>query len=506
MQIICVSRGTMAGGRVLAQHLAAHLGYPCLSREDLIEGAIQEGIHVGKIETAMLKGRGFSDRLVLEREHYLAFSRAFLCDRALQGSLVYHGRTGHLLFPGVPHVLRARTVADYEYRLRVAMETLGLDREKARCYLEQVDEDRRMWSQTMYGVSCADVYQYDLIVNLQQLTVENASLALTSIAQLPDFQLTPVSLRALQDLRLGARARVLLARDERTYHASYQVTATDGVVTVTYLPQDARVAGAIPLVLERLENCREVRATMATSNILWIQEVFEPASAAFGNVVQIATKWGAAVQLIRLVPGDGPQAPQTGSVAAEATVTEPRVSHEYDGGIEDDVEVAPAPLDDGGLKQTVEELAKLGRSAGGREVRGSQTRLLESIDRRIPYTMAVVGDVFLSKGSAAQIRMARELRSFLSDNIKTAVVATDELKAQYLFGRRDLLRLVQYLVLAAVIYFLVFTHQKEVLHFLTREGWVAKVVAAVAVFAVVPLVAYAYGTVSRSFLKLIKIE
>jgi cytidylate kinase len=508
MQIICVSRGTLAGGKVLAERLAAHLGYPCLSREDLIEAAIEEGIHVGKIETAMLKGRGFSDRLALEREHYLAFSRAYLCDRALQGSLVYHGRTGHLLLPGVAHVLRVRAVADYEYRLRVAMETLGLDREKARRYLEEVDEDRRLWSQTMYGASCADVYQYDMIVNLQQLTIENASSALTSIAQLPDFQLTPASLRALEDLRLGAEARVLLARDERTFHASFKVTATDGVVTATYLPQDARFAGAIPHVLERLERCREVRATMATSNILWIQEVFEPASAAFRNVVEIATKWGAAVELIRLAPDDGERsrAPATTPEAVDLAAPEPHPPHKYNGGIEDDVDVETVPVEDGGLKRTVEELAKLGRSAGGREVRGSQTRLLESIDRRVSYTMAVVGDVFVSKGSAAQIRMARELRSFLSDNIKTAVVATDELKAQYLFGRRDLFRLVGYLVVAAVIYFLVFSHQKEVLAFLTGEGWVDKVLAAVAVFAFVPVVAYAYGTVSRSFLKLIKIE
>ena len=189
-----------------------------------------------------------------------------------------------------------------------------------------------------------------------------------------------------------------------------------------------------------------------------------------------------------------------------APLVEP-VSREYNGGIEDDVEEEEetAPVDDGGLKQTVEELAKLGRSAGGREVGGGQAHLLEMIDRSVPYTMVVVGDVFLSKGSAAQIRMARELRSFLADNIKTAVVATEELKSQYLFGKRDLFRLAGYLAAVVVIYFLVFTHQKEVLSFLSGEGWVAKVIAAVAVFLFVPIGAYSYGTVSRIFLKLIKI-
>jgi cytidylate kinase len=509
MQVICISRGTLAGGKVLAEHLAANLGYPCLSREDLIEAAVREGIHVGKIETAMVKGRGFSDRLAIEREHYLAFSRAYLCDRALKGSLVYHGRTGHLLLPGVAHVLRVRAVADYEYRLKTAMETLGLEREKARRYLEEVDDDRRQWSQAMYVVSCDDVALYDMIVNLQQLSVENASAALTSIAQLPDFQMTPASRRAIEDLCLGAKARVLLARDEYTFRASFKVTSTDGVVTVTYLPQDARLADAIPRALEPLENYREIRVTMATSNILWIQEVFDPTSETFRNVVEIAAKWGAAVELTRLAPEEAEDTSTPGEFpeALDGTVPEPRPSiPQYDGGIEDDVGGETALRESGGLKQTIEELARLGRSAGGREVRGYQTHLLESIDRSIPYTMVVVGDVFLSKGSAAQIRKARELRSFLADNMKTAVVAADELKTQFLFGKRDLFRLIGFLAVTVLIYFLVFTHQEQVLIFLSREGHAAKIVAAIAVFLLVPIVAYAYGTVSRSFLKLIKIE
>jgi cytidylate kinase len=510
MQTICISRGTLIGGKILAKRLAENLGYPCLSREDLIEAAIKEGIHVGKIETAMVKGRGFSERLALEREHYLAFTRSYLCDHALKGQLVYHGRTGHLLLPGVNNVLRVRVVADYEYRLKAAMQRLGLEREKARRYVDEVDEDRRQWTHTMYGVSCDDVIQYDVVVSLQQFSVENASTGITAIAQLPDFQLTPASIRTLADLRLGAKARVLLANDERTYRASFKVTATDGVVTVTYLPQYAGLAGAIPLVLEPLEGYREIRSTMATSSVLWIQEVYDPASETFRNVVEVATKWGAAVELMRLAPEnmeDTVALGETPEVLEEVTPPLQPFAREYDGGIEDDVPgVAEAPDDNGGLTQTVEELARLGRSAGGREIKGGQTHLLEMIDRSIPYTMVVVGDVFLSKGSAAQIRMARELRSLLADNIKAAVVATEELKTQFLFGKRDLFRLIGYLAVVVLIYFLVFTHQKEILSFLSGEGWVAKIIAAIAVFLFVPIVAYSYGTVSRSFLKLIKIE
>ncbi|MGD8322700.1 MAG: cytidylate kinase family protein, partial [Gemmatimonadota bacterium] len=72
MQIICVSRGSMSRGKELAEALASKLGYLVLSREDLIEAAIEEGIQVSKLETSMMNPRAFTERLARERDHYLA--------------------------------------------------------------------------------------------------------------------------------------------------------------------------------------------------------------------------------------------------------------------------------------------------------------------------------------------------------------------------------------------------------------------------------------------------
>ena len=62
------------------------------------------------------------------------------------------------------------------------------------------------------------------------MSVENAAAALAAIAQLPDFQLTPASKRSLEDLVLGANARLLLARDERTFRANVKVRSDRGIV------------------------------------------------------------------------------------------------------------------------------------------------------------------------------------------------------------------------------------------------------------------------------------
>jgi cytidylate kinase len=505
MQIICISRGTLSGGRELAERLAEKLGCHCLSREELIENATEEGIQVGKLEMAMIKPRIFSEQLAVEREHYIAFTTAYLCDRAMEGRLVYHGRTGHMLLPGVDHVLSVRVVADEERRIWRVIKDLGLDRAKARKYVKDVDDDRRRWARSMYGIGWEDAAHYDFVVNLQQISVENAASALVGVAELPDFQMTPASQKAMLDLRLAAKSRVALARHERTFRAKFKVRADDGAVTVTFLPQDSRYAEHIREALGSVAGVKEVRATMAETNILWIQERFDTRTETFQEVVELATKWNAAVELLRLAPED---ALRTDPSDHSSDAPEPRDSDGYNGGIEDDVE--EAGLDDGGMKGTLDALAETGRSGGGTVVYGEGQDLLESVDRSLSYSLVVIGDLFLKKGHAARVRMRRELQRFVGDHITAPVVEADELKAEYLFGRRDVGRLVGFVALVAALYFLVFSNQEVVLEFLFGRWWdgrlLAKILVAAAVFIFVPIVAHCYGTVAKSLMKLIKME
>ncbi len=507
MHVICISRSLHSGGTELAGRLAEKLGSACLSREALIGAAVKEGIQVGKLEMAMVKPGRFSERLAVEKEHYQAFSTGYLCERAAEGTLVYHGRTGHLLLSGVSHVLRVRVVTSREKRIASAMQKLGLNREKAQTYLDDVEEDIRRWVQSMYGMAWDDHSHFDMIVNLEKMSIESAAAALVSVAQLPDFMITPASKMAMDDLWLAARARVLLARDKRTYGARFKVRASDGTVNVTYLPQDAGMAEAVQAVIEPMEGVAQLSATMAATNILWIQETFDSGSDAFREVVEIATKWNAAVELIRLVAGvevPGQQEPSALQPPGEGDGPAPE-SGEFNGGIEDDTEDKPDG-DDGGLKSTLDELARLGRSGAGRTVVGGSELLLDSIDRTIPYTLVVVGDVFSDKGHAVRVRMKRELQGMVSEAVRVSAVGSEELKSQYLFGGRDFLYLLALVALTAVIFFLVFSHQQQVLSFLTAAGTKARLLAAGAVVLFVPLVAYLYGSAAKLLMKMIKME
>ncbi|MGD2068458.1 MAG: cytidylate kinase-like family protein [Gemmatimonadota bacterium] len=501
MQIVCISRGSLSRGAELAEALARKLGYAVLSREDLIEAATAEGIQVGKLEMSMMKPHTFTERLARERDLYLAFSTAYLCDRLQEGPLVYHGRTGHLLLRSVSHVLRVRVVADDEYRVAATMAKLGLDRARAVQYLAEVEEDRRAWVRSMYGVSWEDASQYDVVLNVERMNVDNAATALLGMTRLPDFRMTPASRRAMEDLHLGARTRLRLARDRRTSRYDLSVRAHGGLVSVTYLPHDMEVAEEIPRILEGLEGMREVRVSVAGTTILWIQEAFDPAQETFSEIVELARRWSAAVELLRFVPSGEDSEPQVGSLTLPP---DPAV----EGGIQEDQ--PDEVVDDGGLKETLDELARVGMAGSGRYVHAGRGSLLASCCSTVPPSLAVVGDVYLSKDPGARVRLVRELQEAVADRLRIPVVTPDELRGRYMFGRRDLVRLLGFLAVVVALYVAVFTHQEPVLRFLkgdwTGAGGLSAWVVAVAVFLFVPIVAYVYGGVAGSLMKLIQMD
>ncbi len=502
MQIICVSRGTYVGGKELAEKLAAKLGYDCLAREELTDAATGSGIPVGKLEMAMVRRRPLNEALAIEKEKFKAFVTATICERALKSSLVYHGRIGQFVLPGVSHVLRVRAIMDEEGRISSTMARLGLDRDKARRYNQQVDEDIHRWVRVMYNVDWDNPAYYDVVVNFSHMNVDNVAAGMVSMAQLPEFQATPASRQSLLDLDVASRARLAIGADSRTREMNVQVLAQPGRVSVTYRPQDERLVQNIPEILQKLEGVDEIVCTMATTNLLWIQQHFNPQSASLSQVLEIAGKWNAAVEVVRLVEGGTEQEqmpPGEPAKAAEAARSEDH------GGILDDAPVAEDYQDEE-LKETIGRLVAAGRSGGTRLIRGGAQELLHSLDRSVPYSLIVVGDVFLSKVESARKRMSQDLMTYLADNLRVPVIGADELKAQYLFGPREWLRLLAFGVTAFVLFYFVITHQAEVLSFLTREGRAQRLLAMVCLFAFVPFFAYIYGNFWRLVLRLVKFE
>lgn len=502
MQVICISRGTFDGGRRLAERLAAQLGYTCLSREEVTDAATGAGIPVGQIEMAVVRRRPLSEAMALQKDRFRAWVTASLCERALAGGLVYHGRAGHLQLPGAPNVLRVRTIMDADMRIALTERRLGLGPEKAEEYNEQVDEDRHRWVRTIYNRDWQAPELYDLLINLSHLSPDNAASVVLATAQLPEFQASPAGEQALRDLLLAARCRLALGEHTATRQVDAKVTAEKGSVLVTYPPRNDDRAREVAQIIEKIQGVNEVVCTMASTNLLWIQEAFEGEEASLPQVLAIAGKWNAAVELIQL--RDLPR---------EQGLLEDPVTHPGQAGAEDqdfggilDEDADTGGLDDTGISRLNHRLISAGRAGGVREVRGGARELVESLDRTLPYNLVIVGRVFLSKGEAVRKRLSRDLASQLAESLKTPVINADELTSRFLFGRTEWLKMIGFAAMAALIFGVLFSHQQELIAFLTAQGNLAGALRAGALIVILPAFAYCYGNFTHYLLRLFKFE
>jgi len=233
MAIITISRGTMSGGRKLADMLAEKLGYRCISREIIIKAADDYGVPTSKLFDAVQKSPSLFRNLSFERERYLAYIQASLCEYAVADNLIYHGHAGHFLLQGVSHVLRLRLVAELPYRINAAMEQLRLSDKEAAKYIEQVDKERVKWTNFLYGMDWRSPELYDVVFNLGgganlEFVCE---MAIHAVNQ-PQFRTTPDSAGAMKNLLTASRVRAALAGIARLRLDLLVVQAEAGIVTI----------------------------------------------------------------------------------------------------------------------------------------------------------------------------------------------------------------------------------------------------------------------------------
>lgn len=260
--IIAICRDAFSGGEALAERVAQRLDGVAVSREEILTAAAQQyRIPVEELTAAMERRPSFWDK-ALGGAHvgYLPAFRACLCQRAERGNIVYAGHLGHLLFPGVSHVLSVRVVADRETRLHTLMQQEALAHPQALAALEREDRTLREWTRFLFGVEWGDPALYDVTVNLSRLRLETAAESVAQLADTPQFQTTPASLQALRDLTLHSRVSATLAMDFRTRDARLKVTAADGIVTISGTTRWVEVAEAIPTVVRRIAGVKGVRS------------------------------------------------------------------------------------------------------------------------------------------------------------------------------------------------------------------------------------------------------
>ena len=207
MTIISISRGSYSKGKEVAEKVAERLGYQCLSREVILDASEHFHIPEIKLSKAIHDAPSILERLGHGKRPFVAYYQSALTRSVQKDNIVYHGLAGHLLLPQVPHVLKVRIIADLADRVSNEMKRKGIPMHEAKALIVRDDQERRKWTQSLYGVDPWDSSLYDLVFHIRQFTLTNAVDFICRAASLEQFQTTRKSQQKMDDLALASQVK-----------------------------------------------------------------------------------------------------------------------------------------------------------------------------------------------------------------------------------------------------------------------------------------------------------
>lgn len=258
MAVITISRGSYSKGKEVAEKVAQKLGYDCISRDIVLEASKEFNVPEIKLIRAIHDAPSILNSFTYGKEKYISYIQAALLQHFSKDNLVYHGLAGHFFAKGISHVLKVRIVANMEDRVKLETEREGISRKKALSILRKDDNERRKWSQYLYGINTWDSRLYDLVIHIKKITVDDAADIICHTVGMDAFQVTPESKRAMDNLTLAAEVKAALI----DIKPDIDVSSSDGVVQINTeapLAQESILIKKIDKITKAIPGVKEIK-------------------------------------------------------------------------------------------------------------------------------------------------------------------------------------------------------------------------------------------------------
>jgi hypothetical protein len=201
---------------------------------------------------------------------YLERLYSVIYELAKQGDAVFLGRGSHILLRDFPCALHVRVTASPETCIRTLM-SQGLSREAAARTIKRTDDERSAFVKFAFGVDWDSPERYDLVLNMDKLSVNLAASAVLQMARSPEItDASAEAIRSLGDMALTSRAEAALA-EAALSHGSYSSLAISVLA-----PGKVRVSGSVDTAEQKAEAervLRTVKGVDAVENAIFIAPV-----------------------------------------------------------------------------------------------------------------------------------------------------------------------------------------------------------------------------------------
>lgn len=238
MAIITISRGCFSHGQEIAERVAEMLGYECVSQEVLMEASQFFHVPEGKLLESIHDAPNILDRITHARERFLCCIQAALLEHVKRDNVVYHGYAGHLLIPGISHVLKVRVIAEMDDRVALLKEKRNMSRNEALDFIEKEDRHRGDWYRYICNGDLSDPRLYDMVLNVGRLKIQNACELISASARSDTYKATSQSKKAIHNLALSSHVKAALQEV-----CEAEVSADEGIVRIQVKGQKLKKTG-----------------------------------------------------------------------------------------------------------------------------------------------------------------------------------------------------------------------------------------------------------------------
>ncbi len=177
---VAISRAVGSGGAAAAHRLGQRLGWPVFDQEILHAMAGDDWVRERLYEHLDERDQGWLESMLrgilngeFRREDYSHRLVEAVLAVARQGHAVFLGRAADLILPR-ERGLRVRIIAPDEPCVRGYAAQHGLKADDARRAIKRIEHERADFIRNHFGRDAADPTRYDLIVNTERLSVDQA--------------------------------------------------------------------------------------------------------------------------------------------------------------------------------------------------------------------------------------------------------------------------------------------------------------------------------------------
>jgi len=194
--VITVTRQYASGGSDVARLVAAQLEWDVIDNEFVDAVARRAGLPADEVAQREERAPGLLERLartlaaaspelfvasatvpMVEQDEatIVQVTERVIAEAAAHGRIVLVGRGAQAVLAQRPDALHVYVVAPKSWRVRLAVERLGVAEADADRMVDETDRQRDQYVKTYYGRQRQDISNYDLIVNTARVGIDGAA-------------------------------------------------------------------------------------------------------------------------------------------------------------------------------------------------------------------------------------------------------------------------------------------------------------------------------------------